>query len=330
MAALSILNNAFRNLKDIYQNHAGAIAKQTGQNRLWILLDCLYARLRHGCDIEQYTLGKFYLLRNFERKQSLTIHRKNKLVNALNPAQDAKMLGDKVLFNKHFKQFIQRKWLYSCESSWQDFEAFVTDYPTPVLLKPIDAMQGKGIEKRVISSHDELARLYEETKDKKILIEQFIEQHPQMVFGNKSVNTLRMMTMVDRQGKGHVLKAILRAGVGDSVVDNYCSGGVIYDVDLDTGIVSSPGRKEHDTDNTIIIHPQTDIIMLGYRLPNWDQVMATARAAAEHFPQCRMIGFDIAITPTGAELIEGNESPHIGLYEYLGKRGYYQKILNLL
>lgn len=330
MSRITILLNAFHSLKEIYTQKLNRIAEETNKSKIAILLDCIYARIRHGCDIEQYTIGGFFRLREFERKRSLTIHRKNKLVSKLNPQKFVPVLSDKVLFNKHFSQFIHRKWLYTAESDLEDFKRFFSTLPKSVLLKPIDSMQGKGIEKIVVTKDSEIELLYEEVKDKKILIEEFIQQHPRMVFGNKSVNTIRVMTMIDRKGEGHVLKAILRAGVGDACVDNYCAGGVIYDVDLETGIVDSRGRREHDSDNTIIIHPMTDIVMLGYKLPHWEKVMLTAKQVSEFFPQCRLIGFDIAITGDNVELIEGNESAHNGLYEYLGHRGYYHKIINLL
>lgn len=330
MSRIAILLNAFHSLKEIYTQKLNRIVEETNKSKIAILLDCIYARIRHGCDIEQYTLGGFYRLKEFERKQSLTIHRKNKLVNKLNSQKSIQVLSNKVLFNKHFSQFIHRGWIYSEECDWESFKSFFSNLPKSVLLKPIDAMQGKGIEKRVVSNDTEITQLYNDVIDKKILIEEFIQQHPRMVFGNKSVNTIRVMTMVDRNGAGHVLKAILRAGVGDACVDNYCAGGVIYDVDLGTGIVDSRGRKEHDCDNTIIIHPMTDIVMLGYRLPNWEQVMSTAKQAAEFFPKCRLIGFDIAITDDNVDLIEGNESAHNGLYEYLGDKGYFKKISILI
>ena len=92
-----------------------------------------------------------------------------------------------------------------------------------------------------------------------------------MVFGNTSVNTIRTHTILDKKGKAHVIKAILRAGVGDSVVDNYAQGGSIYEVDLQTGIVCSRGKSKAGENH--IIHPGTNIVMLGYQIPNWDKVI---------------------------------------------------------
>lgn len=43
-------------------------------------------------------------------------------------------------------------------------------------------------------------------------------------------------------------------------------------------------------------------------------------------PQCRFIGWDIAITDNGIELIEGNHNPDYELIEFFGTRGWYAKI----
>lgn len=67
------------------------------------------------------------------------------------------------------------------------------------------------------------------------------------------------------------MKAILRAGVGNSVVDNYCQGGSIYEVDLNTGLVCSFGQSKNNSKS--YVHPGTDIVMLGYKIPNWDVVI---------------------------------------------------------
>lgn len=103
---------------------------------------------------------------------------------------------------------------------------------------------------------------------------------------------------------------------------------MIYEVDLKTGIVCTCGQSKNNSKN--YIHPGTDMIMLGYRIPNWDMVIEESQCAAECLPQIRIIGWDVAITETGIELIEGNHNPDYELFEFLGSTGYYQKIKEIL
>ena len=153
-----------------------------------------------------------------------------------------------------------------------------------------------------------MEEVYLQLKDEDVLVEELIVQHPEMCFGNMSVNTIRTHTILDRDGKAHVIKAILRVGVGSTFVDNYAKGGAIYEVDVMEGIVCSYGRNH--AGEVIVKHPQTDIVM----------------HAAEHLPEVRFIGWDVAIGKDRVQLIEGNHNPDYELLEFFGSGGYYEKI----
>ena len=64
------------------------------------------------------------------------------------------------------------------------------------------------------------------------MVEEIIKQHPIMkAIHPQSVNTLRIFTIIDREGVPHIGLPILRAGLGDSVTDNTSSGGLYFIVD---------------------------------------------------------------------------------------------------
>jgi len=161
-----------------------------------------------------------------------------------------------------------------------------------------------------------------------MLVEQCVERHPDMIFGNKSVNTVRVVTLLDRQGKPHIIAAYLRAGVGDSVVDNGYSGGVSYNVDAKLGVITEPGMLVGG-EKDIIVHPQTDIVMVGRQIPHWDKVIDIVTRAAKVHPACRYVGWDVAIRPDGIEFIEGNNRANIEIYEGFSRTGYYSLLKSL-
>ena len=105
-------------------------------------------------------------------------------------------------------------------------------------------------------------------------------------------------------------------------------GGSIYEVDVKTGYVISYGKSK--AGDLHIIHPQTNIVMLGYKIPHWNQVIEISEKAAEHLPQVGIIGWDVAISENCVQLIEGNHNPDYELYEYIGSTGYYEKFKSLL
>lgn len=63
--------------------------------------------------------------------------------------------------------------------------------------------------------------------------------------------------------------------------------------------------------------------MLGYKIPNWDKVIEGCKKAHGMLPQCRLIAWDVAVTKTGIELIEGNHDGGYGTLEFFGDHGYW-------
>ena len=322
------LGIAYNYFKRIWRELSG-LSGQTGYSRLYHLCDYLSAFVRHGAHIRQYIIGEFWRLSNAERSRRLTFYRMMRLEKKYNDRRYTHYLNNKREFNEYFNEFIHRGWMCVKGSNFDEFKAFVGRYAS-IIIKPQDDKQGNGIRKFTYAGQDdaELQRLFNDLTAQDALIEEFLEQHPDMVFGNTCLNTIRAMSLCGPDGKGHVMKAILRVGVGDTVVDNYAKGGSIYEVDLKTGVVISYGKSK--AGDVHIIHPKTDIVMLGYKVPMWDQVIEICERASEKLPQVAFVGWDVAITHDAVQLIEGNCSADYELYEYLGNTGFYEKIKAIL
>lgn len=244
-------------------------------------------------------------------------------MNALNKDKDIHILENKAHFNNFFSDFIQRDWILSSESSPKQIADFILKHGN-VIIKPFDDMEGHGIYKLDVAKIESIEAEAKILASQQVMIEEILTQHPDMIFGNTSVNTIRVHTILDKKGKGHVLSCVLRAGVGDTVVDNYCSGGAIYPVDVEHGIVIGKG-KSHIGDEHII-HPMTEIVMLGYQIPNWNILINETIKAAERLPNLRLVGWDVAITKNGIALIEGNHNPDYELFEFIGEGKSYPAI----
>ncbi len=149
-----------------------------------------------------------------------------------------------------------------------------------------------------------------------------IEQHPDI---NKiyagSVNTLRLETYVDKNGKPEFLGSFIRFGTGGSAIDNISSGGFLVPVDPATGILSEMGMQALlYGGKKLTKHPDTGFSFKGFKLPYFEESKALCLTLIRYFP-CRLVGWDIAITPTGPVVIEGNATPAINLGE-MGYGGY--------
>ena len=301
------------------------LSSKSGYSRIYHLFDYLSAFLFHGAHIFQYTVGDFWRYSNPERSKRLTLYRLSRLFNKYNDKNYVHLLKNKPEFNRFFKDFEHRGWLYVKDATFDEFKDFVLKYQE-VLIKPMGGKEGIGIRKYANAGEDEprLRELYDNLMAEDVIVEQIIEQLPSIDFGNASVNTVRALTVCRPDGKARIMKVILRAGVGDSIVDNTALGGYYYEVDVPTGIVVSKGiNKDGDL---CIIHPGTDIVMPGFVVPKWEQVVETCLKAAQHIPHVAMVGWDVAITADSVELIEGNDSADYQGYEFVGTSGFYEKI----
>ena len=258
----------------------------------------------------------------------MTYRRLCEFIRICNKPEEVKLLNNKTEFNRKFSKWISRKWLHSTEMSRNQFENLY-NHCDRLIVKPLDKCEGKGIYALDLKhTEEECNQVYEEFSKQDLLIEECLVQHPALFFSNVSVNTIRVNSLLDKEGNVHLFKAVLRVGIGDSVVDNYNAGGVEYPIDIETGIISSLGF--HDNKLQCIYHPLSDKIMPGFNIPYWDKVVFCITEASKQLPLCRFVGWDIAITKDGVELIEGNHNPGYVSMEYFGEIGWYGNLKKYL
>ena len=138
------------------------------------------------------------------------------------------------------------------------------------------------------------------------MVESFIRQHPALdKLSPSGVNTVRIFTLLDRQGDYQVLGCRLRISI-NSPVDNLAAGNIAAPIDEGTGVLCGPGVYSDITREPETVHPVTGTPIVGFQLPFWPETLELVKSASLRHPQNRSIGWDVAITPGGPELIEGN------------------------
>jgi len=292
-------------------------------------LDCMWARVIYGTVVEEYIALEFYRKNHRERKKFLTGAGQARLLIRLlkkTTQEQRDRIFDKLQFDRFFGEFIHREYLDVSNSSDDEVIAFIQKHGA-VLAKPLSETHGNGIF-RIESSHvapSDLAKI----REKKYLLEEIIVQHHEMARPNPtSVNTVRIATALDRDGHAHIIGACLRCGARGSFVDNTHSGGVAYPINTEHGVVIAPG-KNRSTFEDLIIHPGSDVVMPGFCIPNWDIIVDTVKRAAMKIPEFPYLGWDIAVTEDGVEIIEGNWAHSVvGIQsDQIGKRQLVDQVL---
>lgn len=289
------------------------VHKITGKSKAFILADMLACGLRYEAGYIDYTIFGMYDMTAAQRKDILTRGKNTKYVSALNRREDFHYFNNKTEFLTLFKEECGREFLDLSHAEAKDFEAFIARYPV-IIAKPEAGLCGKGVEKLNTAGESPIS-LYNTLKTNgQTLIEEVLTQHDAVsALYPGAIDTVRMVTMTDDSGKPHLLYAAMRLGSGGAVVDNFNSGGMVIPVDPEKGTLI--GVAVNKAGNTFAAHPDTGVQFDGYQLPCWEACRELAFRAAVKIPTIRFVGWDLALTPNGPVLVEGNHYPGHDIYQ---------------
>ncbi len=167
-------------------------------------------------------------------------------------------------------------------------------------------MGGKGvffIDKK--TSLSEIEEMVKKCINDDIVVQKVLSQSKVLSTINaSSINTIRLLTLLRRNGTVKICSIVLRMGVGGSKVDNASSGGIVVGVDED-------GRLKDVAYNVkgerFFEHPDSHIKFNDFFIPNFDKIKQIVREQAVNLPYFRLVSWDIAIDENNEPvLIEAN------------------------
>ena len=181
--------------------------------------------------------------------------------------------------------------------------------------KPVDGIKGKGAFRLRVQDGSVFINGREENPATAVgalsgryILQDVISQHPSLsAIHPSSINTVRVVTAMNR-GEVEVLIACLRVGAAGRSVDNWASGGLIIAIDQNAGVLRGPGFFKPGKGLTADTHPDTGITFDGYQLPYLRDAIEIAVSAHRHARGLHSVGWDLAITPDGPLLVEGNDN----------------------
>jgi hypothetical protein len=118
-----------------------------------------------------------------------------------------------------------------------------------------------------------------------------------------ALSTIRIVTIRTEDGKLHLPDQYMRFGCGESQVDNIRAGGILVFLD-DKGMAAQ--AFEDLCTRPVTHHPDTGQPLIGFRPEGYDESVALALRASKKFSMFGTVGWDIAFTPDGPMIIEGN------------------------
>ena len=289
-------------------------------------IDILFSYFIYGFHLEEYKIYDFYRLNSFGKKAFLNFKQHNKLCNTYNNKEKSQLFDKKDEFNTYFCDYITRAWLNTEKNGISAIEDFLFKHKN-VIVKPLESYGGEGVYK-INTENQEIKELSKKLSKESCIIEECICNHKEIRKINpECLNTIRIFTIVDDRGEVKIIKAFFRTGRKGSIVDNLSANGIVCPINLNTGIIDRPGITNTEKD---ILYSDAKEKLIGFEIPRWKETIETVKEIALKAKDCRYIGWDIAITDTNIELIEGNFRPGRIILQCVDKEGAYKQITDLL
>ncbi len=292
------LKRFFRNLQLVHE--------ESGKNRVWLFLDMVYSMFKYGVGYLDYMTFGYAFIKKDKRLTFMNMDDNIAMVRRLNAREAYDVFDDKAVFYRTFKDLLGRPYV-DLRDGFEGFQTFCEGREHFFAKEPV-SFGGLGV-KKVTLGNRPIQEIYDElTEEKLYLAEETIVQHPEMnKLCARSVNTIRVCTVLSDNGNPHVVYVLIRIGSGKNDVDNVSSGGM-YTLLSENGEITHPAF----CDKTVTYyteHPANGFPLIGFKVPYFEEAIALCKQAALVEPRMRYIGWDIAITERGPVIVEGNNLP---------------------
>lgn len=327
--ALHKIKTVFRHLVKSWKDSEFIVKKSPDKNRLSAYFSLLYWFYFYGNDFNDYCTFRFWEKSTAQKKSYISLRRNDRLRFALSTTESHQLFLDKAAFNTRFAKYVKRRWMLAADASDSAIDEFIVKNRN-VIAKPLTDFGGHGVMK-ISSDNQRLTPpdLYGTLRTGNYILEECIENAPAIKsIAPGSLNTVRIVTVIDRDGCLHILAAVLRMGNGTAITDNYHDGGMACAIDVSSGTLIGRafgmGCVEYSR------HPLSDIVFDGFHIGGFDKCLDLVKEIAFVEPSARYVGWDFAITPDGIDLLEGNIPPGEDITQIAAGHGLWYEINKLI
>jgi hypothetical protein len=304
--------------------------RRTSSFALWN--DILKSVYKHNIGLMDYFVLKFYEKTEAERSEWAGTGFMYDFHLKMNPLETRHLLANKIDFYKAYAPFIVHATCTIEDLKHDNTKAKqVLENPTgKIVVKDALGQCGWDVEVLKRGDYDREGLIDFMSKKGFNLAEEFIQQHHDLArLSESGLNTVRVITQLNKRDEVEILGARLRISV-NNYVDNLASGNIAAPVDIETGKVYGVGVYSDITKEDVTIHPVTGVRIPGFQIPFWTETLEIAKKAALYNPKNRSIGWDVAISESGPEFIEGNHNWCKILWQLPVKKGLKQTLYQYL
>lgn len=290
-------------------SRARRTAARHGRTTPGVVADMLWQAGFRGVGFQDYVDYDFAMLTAAERATYMTSPVSHRLALRFDDPAHRHLFHDKIAFNGAFAEHLGRTWMTVSPHGADELRAFAERHGTIVTKEPL-GRAGLGVHRYRAADVTDWTLFHRGLLERgETLVEEVIRQHDDLAaLCAGTINTTRVTTYFDGRTT-HVLAMAQKFGRG-AVSDQNAFGGFYAMLD-DDGRATGDGYDSND--RVYAEHPDSGIRIADFRLPMLDEVLRLVDRAACVVPEVRYVGWDVAVTPTGPVLVEGNWAA--GVYE---------------
>jgi len=209
-------------------------------------------------------------------------------------------------------------------SEWAQY--LMHELPQTFVFKPARGSNGDGVcvfersdkdfvgaDGRIYNTDAMWRLMCSETFRTGLIIQERLFNHEDLALltASRFLQTIRVCTFVDAGGLPDILHAHLKLTARDAAIDNFgvgLSGSLQCCIDPESGVLQRAVRLRSCGSGLEFVerHPETGSVFGGFVLPEWQRFREVITRAALCFLPVRAIGWDVALTPLGPVVVEGN------------------------
>lgn len=267
----------------------------------------IYSRLVYSISSIEYFIYRFYDLNDRGKRRFVGDVERNRIMDRISANGSGELFDDKFLTYQRFAPYYKRAMIRI--NGAEDREAFDRYLQThkDIIIKPAGESLGRGVffadaAAEGFSADELFSRILACAP---AIVEDRVHQCGEMAaLHPSSVNTVRTLTKVNKDGSVDFIGSFLKVGRGGSRVDNGGQGGLLIAIDSDSGVTTSKGISEALEE--YVFHPDTGTQLVGFRIPRWKEAVQLSKELAAGAPEHAVVGWDLALSEDGWVLIEGN------------------------
>lgn len=134
-----------------------------------------------------------------------------------------------------------------------------------------------------------------------LVVQEPIRQHSNLAsLNSSSVNTIRLLSLLKRDGSVKIYSSVLRMGRKGSKVDNASQGGITCGIKED-GRLKNIGYTRFG--ECIECHPDSKVRFEDVEIPNFSKVKDLIYKAHQYVPDFRLVSWDVSIDHEGEPVL---------------------------